>query len=118
MKQKAERTKKIAFADASIKKAFEELEKNKYEEQQLATFLNRAIDDLKQNPLCGIRVPSKQWPKEYIQKYKISNLRKYDLPNGWRLLYTIRGNEIEIISILIEWLCHKDYERKFKYKRS
>jgi hypothetical protein len=117
MNQK-ERIKGIAFIDPSLKKAFEEIKSGKYEEQQLAGFLNRAIEDLMQNPLCGIRVPSNQWPKEYIQKYRINNLRKYDLPNGWRLLYTIKGNEIEIISILIEWISHKDYERKFGYKRS
>ncbi len=118
MSQEAGRIKSVGFADASMKKAFEDLEKGRYEGQQLAGFLKRAINDLKQNPLCGIRVPSKQWPKEYIQKYRINNLRKYDLPDGWRLLYTIRGDEIEIISIIIEWLRHKDYERKFGYKRS
>jgi hypothetical protein len=53
-----------------------------------------------------------------IQKYKINSLHKYNLPNGWRMLYTIKGNEIEIISIIIEWIRHKEYERKFKYKRS
>lgn len=115
MKKKSERIKRVAFAEPSIKKAFEELEKGKHEEQQLAKFLRRAIDDLKANPFCGIRVPSKLWPREYIKKYEIDNLRKYDLPKGWRLLYTIRGNELEIISILIEWLDHKNYERRFKY---
>lgn len=108
----------VAFIDASLKAAFEELGKGKYEEQQLAVFLNRAIEDLKQNYLCGIRVPSNLWPKEYVKKYGINNLRKYDLPNGWRLLYTIRGNEIEIISVILEWIVHKEYDRKFKYKRS
>jgi Txe/YoeB family toxin of Txe-Axe toxin-antitoxin module len=112
---KPDRIRKVAFADESIKKAFEDLQKGKFEEQQLAGFLNRAMDDLLENPFCGIRVPSKLWPKEYIQKYCIDNLRKYDLPNGWRLLYTIRGNEVEIISVLIEWLSHKKYERLFKY---
>ena len=116
MSQKIERIKSVAFADASLKKAFEELEKGRYEEQQLLDFLKRAVEDLKKDPLCCIRVPSKLWPKEYIQAYQINNLYKYDLPNGWRLLYTIRGNEIEIISILIEWMKHKDYERRFKYK--
>ena len=118
MKKTIERIKYVAFAEPSIKKAFEELEKGKHEEKQLAEFIERAIDDLKKNPLCGIKVPSKQWPKEYIKKYKIDNLRKYDLPNGWRLIYTLRGNQLEIISIIIEWITHKDYERKFKYKRS
>lgn len=113
-----ERIKRVAFVDPSLKAAFDGLEKGKSEEQQLGAFLKRAVADLTQNPLCGIRVPSNQWPKEYIRKYRIDNLRKYDLPNGWRLLYTIKGNEIEIISILLEWVPHKDYERKFGYKRS
>ena len=117
MKKTIERIKYVAFAEASIKKAFEELEKGKHEEKQLAEFIERAIDDLKKNPLCGIKVPSKLWPKEYIKKYKIDNLRKYDLPNGWRLIYTLKGNQLEIISIIIEWITHKDYKRKFKYKK-
>lgn len=115
MKKRPERIKKYAFADESLKKAFEDLQKGKHEEQQLAKYLQRAIQDLLENPLCGIRVPSDLWPKEYVQKYKIDNLRKYDLPDGWRLIYTLRGNEIEIISVLIEWFDHKNYERKFKY---
>lgn len=115
MKKRPERIKKYAFADQSLKKAFEDLQKGKYEEQQLAKHLQRAIQDLLENPLCGIRIPSELWPKEYIQKYKIDNLRKYDLPDGWRLIYTLRGNEIEIISVLIEWFDHKNYERKFNY---
>ncbi|HPV66505.1 MAG TPA: hypothetical protein PK655_03600 [archaeon] len=44
-----------------------------------------------------------------------SNLWKYNLSNGWRLTYTIRGGEIEVISIIIEWFCHKKYENRFKY---
>ena len=118
MKKPDNRIKKIAFIDHSLQNAFEELEKGKFEDRELAKFLNRAMEDLRQNPLCGIRVPTKLWPKEYIKKHRITSLYKYDLPNGWRLLYTLRGSEIEIISILIEWISHKEYERRFNYKRS
>lgn len=111
------RIKKVGFADESVKKAYHALESGKFEEKQLFKFLKRAIEDLKKNPLCGIRIPSKLWPKEYIKKYNITNLRKYDLPNAWRLLYTIRGNELEIISVIIEWFSHKEYGRKFKYRK-
>lgn len=106
---------KVAFVDASLRKACEELEMGKHDEQQLAKFIGRAFDDLRSNPFCGIRIPSKYWPKEYVTKYSINNLWKYDLPDGWRLIYTVRGNELEIISVILEWFDHKNYERRFGY---
>jgi Txe/YoeB family toxin of Txe-Axe toxin-antitoxin module len=115
MKNMPERISRVSFADVSLKKAFESLKDGKHEDKQLANFILRAIKDLKENPLCGIKIPSKLWPKEYIKKYEITNLRKYDLPDGWRLIYTIEGNELEIISILIEWFNHKEYEKRFGY---
>ncbi len=109
------RIKKVAFVDSSLRKAFEKLKKGPYEEKTLYNFIDRAIDDLKINPFAGIKIPKKLWPNEYTQKYKINNLWKYNLPNAWRLMYFIRGDKVKIISIILEWLDHKDYERKFKY---
>jgi hypothetical protein len=54
-------------------------------------------------------------PKEYIKKYGIENLWKYNLPNAWRLLYSVARDEVMVISIVLEWLPHKKYERRFKY---
>ena len=54
-------------------------------------------------------------PKIYIQKYGVNNIWKYNLPNAWRLIYTIAGNEVMIVSIILEWLSHKDYGRRFEY---
>jgi hypothetical protein len=117
MKKQAANQQKIgyAFIDKALETAFNELQKGRTDELELASFLSRAILDLLKNPLCGIRVPSNRWPKEYIRKHKINNLWKYDLPGGWRMLYTIHGNEVQIISVLIEWLSHKEYERRFNY---
>ena len=76
----------------------------------------RAIQDLKQNAFSGIQIPKRLFPKEYVQKYGITNLWKYDLPKGWRLLYTVTAdNEVDLISAILEWFDHKDYERRFKY---
>ena len=89
--------------------------KVKGENPILYKFLDRATDDLKADPRCGIVIPKRLIPKEYKQKYGINNLWKYNLPNAWRLVYSITGNEVEIIAILLEWFDHKDYERRFKY---
>lgn len=57
----------------------------------------------------------KKIPKSYIDKYNIDNLWKYDLPKGWRLIYSVANGEVLIVSIIIEWMKHKEYERKFNY---
>ena len=105
----------VGFGSEEIRKAFEELKEGKFEDKQLYEFLQRAIDDLKKNPFIGINIPKNLMPKEYIKKYGIDNLRKYDLPSGWRLIYTIKGNDIMIVSVVLEWMDHKNYERRFSY---
>ncbi|MEK6979454.1 MAG: hypothetical protein AABW86_04490 [Candidatus Micrarchaeota archaeon] len=105
----------VGFADEKIKRAFLDLNQGKGAEQQLCEFLNRAFDDLKFNPFCGIKIPKTLWPKEYVRKYSIDNLWKYDLPDGWRLVYTIRANQVTILTVVLEWFDHKEYERRFNY---
>jgi len=105
----------VTFGEKKIEKEFEELKEGKFEDKQLYNFIDRAIKDLKSNPMCGTKIPKNLWPQEYIQEYEITNLWKYDLPNGWRLIYTIQTNEVMILNVILEWFNHKDYERKFKY---
>jgi hypothetical protein len=37
------------------------------------------------------------------------------LPNGWRLLYSVVGVEIELIAVVLDWMDYKDYERLFGF---
>lgn len=101
----------VAFASTKLKKDFELLKQGKFEDKQLYRFIERAINDLKQNPSCGTKVPKRLWPREYHS----TNLWKYDLPNAWRMIYTIENNEIKIVSLILEWFTHKNYEKRFKY---
>jgi len=73
------------------------------------------LDDLKGDAFCGIQIPKKQIPKEYIIKYAIDNCWKYNLPNAWRLLYSVGREKVTVVSIILEWDKHKKYERKFGY---
>ena len=100
----------IDFVNGKIKQAYENL---KDTDKDLFTHLTRAFNDLLENAFCGIQIPKKLIPKEYKHH---ENLWKYNLPNAWRLIYSIKApNKIEIISVILEWMNHKNYERKFKY---
>ncbi|MBS3160199.1 hypothetical protein J4213_00705 [Candidatus Woesearchaeota archaeon] len=103
---------KVKFISDELEKNFNSLKDDDFIKKAII----RAIQDLKENAFCGIQIPKKLFPKEYVQKYGIKNLWKYDLPKGWRLLYTVTAeNEVELISAILEWFNHKDYERRFGY---
>ena len=105
----------IKFAEEKIKKALKKLKTSKTEDKKLFIWINRALDDLEENAFCGRQVQKKLIPRIYIQKYGIDNLWKYDLPSGWRLLYSVADGKIVVIAIIIEWMTHKDYEKRFQY---
>lgn len=105
----------VAFISTKLKEEFDSLKEGKFEDKQLHKFINKAIDELKNNSTCGIKIPKKLWPNEYNKNYEITNLWKYDLPNAWKLVYTIETDEVRIVSIVLEWFNHKDYEKRFRY---
>ena len=105
----------VSFAEIKLKHNFEKLKTARTEDKQLYDWIDRAIDDLEKDAFCGIQVPKRLIPKEYIKKYEIDNLWKYNMPNAWRLLYSVGKDGIIVVSIIIEWMDHKEYERRFKY---
>jgi len=105
----------VKFVDERVKRAYYSLEKGDAAERELFKWLTRAFSDLEGNAFCGIQVQKRLIPKSYLKEYGVDNLWKYDLPKGWRLLYSVRGNEIIVISIILEWLSHKEYERRLGY---
>ncbi len=103
---------KVVFISDELEDSFNSLSEDDFVKKSII----RAIKDLKQNAFMGVHVPKRLIPKEYIRKWGINNLWKYDMPKGWRLLYTVTSeNEVELISAILEWFDHKDYERRFKY---
>jgi len=86
--------------------------------QTLFNAIKQKIEFLKENPQYGVHIAKNKIPKEYILKYDVNNLWKVNLAGAWRMVYTIRGNEIEIIALILDILNHKNYTKKFKYKKS
>ena len=105
----------VTFAEKKLEEEFELLKEGKYEDKLLYKFIERVIKEVKNNSAFGIKIPKRIWPQVYVQKYSITNLWKYDMPNGWRLLYTIKENDVMIVDVILEWMTHKEYERRFKY---
>ena len=103
---------RVVFISDELEDSFNSLPEDDFVKKSMI----RAIKDLRQNAFSGIHVPKRLIPKEYIRKYGINNLWKHNMTKGWRLLYTITSeNEVELISAILEWFDHKEYERKFKY---
>jgi len=50
--------------------------------------------------------------KSILDKYGTNNIRVYNLPMAWRMLYSItRSEDVRIIAIILDWTSHKDYEK-------
>ncbi len=102
----------------SFEKIKENAKKGNGENIFLQKLIEKGIEKLKYSFKYGDHIPKKQIPKEYFKNYGIENLWKLNLNNFWRMIYTVRGNEIEVISIILEVLYHKEYDKKFGYKTS
>ena len=108
----------VGFWDPRLKKAYDQLKKGKFEDRELAANIDTALDDLKKNPYCGFRIPDRLTPKSYRRLFPdLDNLWKYDLPNAWRLVYSIVHEEVRILAVILEWMSHKEYERRFGYNQ-
>lgn len=73
---------------------------------------------IKENIHYGEPIAKRLIPDEYKKKYGITNLFWVELPNFWRMLYTLTEGEttIEIIAFVLDIIDHKKYNKKFKYK--
>ena len=57
------------------------------------------------------------FPKQAVQRYGTDKLWKANLAVYWRMIYTITGNDFEIITFVLEIMDHKDYDKVFGYKK-
>ncbi len=90
-------------------------ESGRDEARYLVKIIDKGIAKLKRDREAGKRIPKRLIPREYSVKYAVTNLWKINLDRYWRMIYTIVGDEIRIVSIIIEVLNHKKYDRKFGY---
>jgi len=92
---------------------------NSKTERTILNALTKKIEIIKTNPHYGDPIAKSLIPKEYINKYEVTNLFRIELPNFWRMLYSLIDGEtkIEIIAFVIDIIDHEDYNKKFGYKK-
>ena len=103
---------RLVFVDKDLEKVFGELS----DKDPLKKGLIRAMRDIKENFGVGRLITrdthNKSRVKKILGKYCSSNVRVYNLPSAWRMLYTVtRSEDIRIIAVILDWMNHKDYER-------
>ena len=83
----------------------------------LLNAINRLFDVIVNNPFYGENAKKDLIPKEYRQKYDADNLFIADLPDYWRMIYTLESDEIEIIAFVLDIINHDEYNKKFKFRK-
>lgn len=83
--------------------------------QSIFRSISRVKEWLKDNPFAGDQVKKDQIPKELVEKYDLKNLWRIELSDFWRLIYAIKGEEVEIICLILKICDHKDYNKIFGY---
>jgi len=103
------------FPDEKVKQSFLNLQKGKEEHKLIHKWILKAVECLEENAFSGIQIPKRLIPKDFVKKYDVRNLWKYNLPEGWRLIYSIKTEETGTASLIICWLNHKEYEKRLNY---
>ena len=78
--------------------------------------LKKAIDKLRWSYKTGEHISRDKIPEFYKIRYGVENLWKLNIDPNYRLIYTVRGTEVEVMSIILEYLDHKAYNRRLSYK--
>ncbi len=88
-------------------------------ERSILNAVNKKVELIKANFHYGEPIAKDKIPAEYRQKYGISNLFWVELPQFWRMLYSLNPGEteIEIVAFVLEISDHGKYDKLMGYKR-
>jgi len=87
--------------------------KTSTDEIQLLRSIKQKTEFIKSNPYYGDSIKKELIPKELA----VTNLWRVELSGFWRMLYTIKGDQLEIICFVLDILDHEKYNKKFGYRK-
>ncbi len=72
---------------------------------------------LKENMFAGEPIRKDQIPSKYVRKLGLTNLFRYDHPEGYRSLYSLIQKEgIGVCPLILELVSHAEYDKLFGYR--
>jgi len=80
---------------------------------QLLKSIKQKSEILKINPTYGDKISHRLIPKTL----DVSNLFRVELTGHWRMLYTLTGNQIEIVAFILYIIDHPTYDKLFGYRK-
>ena len=113
----------LGEADTAFKKLNEivgkqiSLGKESSDEIQLLKSVKQKIDFIKANPFYGDPIKKELIPEEYQKYYHATNLFRVELSGFWRMIYTLKGDHIEIVAFILDIIDHPSYDKKFGYRK-
>lgn len=84
-----------------------------FEVEKVINDLKKALENNRRIEI-GRAIPSDKLSSKLAKKLRkdgINIIRSVQLPEGWRMIYTIIGNEIKVIAFVLHLSDHKKYER-------
>ena len=103
---------RITFRNPAIEKTYNLME----DDDPVKKKIKNTIEKIKNNPSrAGRIIGKKKVPKKY-SKEGHTTIFHVELSREWRLVYSLSGNEVEILAVILDWWTnHKDYEKVFGY---
>ena len=90
--------------------------KENTDEMQLLRSIKQKLDFIRANPFYGNPVAKNLIPEEYRRDYGAINLFRVELSGFWRMLYTLKGDKVEVVAFVLGIMDHPTYDKKFGYR--
>lgn len=109
-------TYEIYFRPPSLQNKLKRLKESTSEDQELFSNLVTALTKIESDPAIGIEIPRDRIPRKYRKAHPLmKDCYKYDLPDGWRLIYYIAKDGKDKFVVIVKWMPHDEYVRDFNY---
>lgn len=105
-------------AETAFKQLIVEAERSKIH-QSILKAVRYKMELIKQDSQYGSPIGKNKLPKEYAEKYGITNLFRVELPSYWRMLYSVTNNDshTELTARIIDISSHPEYDDKMGYRK-